>query len=265
MPRTSGIVVLAAALCTGVARADDETTLLPDVSVHLRAARYEPTEPDFMWTGWIGGGAGLVRSHHATAYFTGEVETIIGNVKRAFDANQANYHLELGVDRPVGDRALNLFFHHVSRHVIDRPKDESVDWNVLGVRGSTPLPKPFPAKTRLTLGIGHTTRASLIAYRWEGTARLESDLVRGSWGALYLDAHARFVTTERSLGFPRDHFVDLLEEAGVRFTRDGRSLALFAAYEHRNDVVLDVLGARDRLLLGFQVGYGPSRDLGYPQ
>src|SRR5688500_1705692 len=51
---------------------------LPDLSVHLRAARYAPAEPDFHWNGWVGAGAGLLRVGDVTAYFTADVETIIG-------------------------------------------------------------------------------------------------------------------------------------------------------------------------------------------
>jgi hypothetical protein len=248
----------------GVGRAGaGDTTFLPDVSVDLRAARYVPSDPDFQWTGWIGAGAGLVRSHGATLYFTADLETIVGNMKRTFDPNEANYHLEAGVDRPFGDKGVNLFFHHVSRHLIDRPKDATVDWNVLGARASAPLPAPFPLK--LTLGVGHTTRASLIAYGFEVTGRLEADLVRPQWGTVYVDSYARLVTTEASPIYPRGHFVDLLEEGGIRWTREGRILELFAAYQHRNDVFLLVPATRDWLLLGFHIGFGPSRGLWYPQ
>src|SRR5439155_1249129 len=71
-----------------------DTVLLPDVSVHLLAAHYAPVDTDFRWVGWIGAGAGLVEVGGVTAYFTADVETIIGNTRRTFDANQANYHLD---------------------------------------------------------------------------------------------------------------------------------------------------------------------------
>src|SRR6058998_225639 len=93
-----------------------ETVLLPDVSVHLLAAHYAPVDTDFRWVGWIGAGAGLVAVGGVTAYFTADVETIIGNTRRTFDANQANYHLEAGLRRRLGERhETAIVFHHVSR------------------------------------------------------------------------------------------------------------------------------------------------------
>src|SRR5687768_3510936 len=93
---------LAALLCfTPPARAQG-VEVLPDVSVHLRAARYLPVERDMHWQGWIGAGAGLLRVEAVTAFIRGDVETIVGNSLRAFEANQANYHLEVGLRRRVG-------------------------------------------------------------------------------------------------------------------------------------------------------------------
>ena len=33
----------------------------------------------------------------------------------------------------MGGVVVNPFFHHVSRHLVDRPKGPAVDWNMLGV------------------------------------------------------------------------------------------------------------------------------------
>jgi hypothetical protein len=249
---------ISCALVGSVAWGDDG--LLPDVSVSLRAARYSPSEPNFQETGWIGAGAGLVKASGATFYFTADLETVIGNVKRAVDPNQANYHLELGVDRPFsGERRLNPFFHHVSRHFVDLPKIDTVDWNVLGVRGAAPVFRG----TRLSASVGHTTRTSLIGYEWELIGRFEGDLLPSRPQGPYFDTGARLVTTNRSPVYPRDAFVDGFLEGGWRFRRGDRSLDLFLEYEHRNDVELLAFGAKDRLLVGFHIGAGPSRDPWY--
>ena len=84
--------------------------LLPEVSVHLRAAHYAPAPPDFDWQGWIGAGAGLARFAGTTVYFTADVETIIGHELRTFDANQANYHLESGFRGKMGPGTATLFY-----------------------------------------------------------------------------------------------------------------------------------------------------------
>src|SRR2546422_11127803 len=90
--------VLVLTLAGAPAMAD--TVLLPDVSVHLLAAHYAPVDTDFRWVGWIGAGAGLVEVGGVTAYFTAGVETLIGNTRPPFAANQAHYHPAAGPRRP---------------------------------------------------------------------------------------------------------------------------------------------------------------------
>lgn len=254
MPRPAGaLVVLVLGLSASAATAG-AATLLPDVSVRLAAARYAPAETDFNWMGWIGAGAGLLQVENVTAYFTADVETIIGNTRRTFDANQANYHLEIGLRRSLGARLEGaVFFHHVSRHVVDRPKVEAVDWNVLGLRlagrhaGRVPI--------GLVVGLGHTTLASLVGYRWEASGHLDAAFLTGQKAEAYLAGDARFVSVERSEAFPRGDFLDWSAEAGARWRRGGRTLETFVAWERRNDVFVEVPGARSRALLGFRVAY----------
>jgi hypothetical protein len=239
------------------------TALLPDVSVHLEAARYAPAEEDFRYTGWIGAGVGLVRVDDATAYFKADLETILGDRPRAFGANQANYHLELGLRFSKPSHEVTAFFHHVSRHAIDRPKIDAVDWNVLGLRLAGRL-ADLPVPLRGSLSVGHTTLASLVGYRFEVVARLEAELVHADRSALYLLPSARLVTVEESDDFPRGSFVDVSVEAGVRWLRQGRSLQAFVAYEHRNDVLLLAPATHDRALLGFRVGFARAESPPFP-
>jgi hypothetical protein len=267
MPRITGRTRSIALLVVLTARRGiaEGPTLLPDVSLHLKAARYAPTETDLHWTGWIGAGAGLVRHRGVTAYFAADVETILGDTLRPFEANQANYHLELGARRPLGRAEVTAFFHHVSRHLVDRAKVQAVDWNVLGVRLASPLPREFFVPTRVTLGVGHTTLASLVGYRLEMTLKAEADLLARRWGQAYAVMEARVVTTARSAAFPRSGFIDFMLEGGTRFGRDRRWIETFLAYEHRNDVFLESPATRDRALIGFRLGFGGGEAASPPE
>lgn len=227
-----------------------DVELLPELKLHMSAARYAPSERDFRWVGWIGGAAGLARAGRVTLFGSADVETIIGNERRAFDANQANYHLEVGLRRSFGKRDLELFFNHVSRHRQDRPKPEAVDWNTLGLRLSGTLKQKPPL--RFELSAGHTTLASLVGYGFEGIAALEAELVSRPRFAFYLGGRARAVTASASDVLPRDGFVDVWLEGGVRLPRGARSLTTFLAYERRNDVYVTAPGERRRALLGIR-------------
>lgn len=247
--RWATAVVLVLASAAPEARPDE---LLPALSVHLAAARYEPTETDFHWTGWIGGGARLLELGRTAAYVTADVETQLGEERRPFEANQVNYHLEVGARRPLGHAELAVFYHHVSRHAVDREKPEAVDWNLLGVRARFRFPSALDLPGHARLSIARATLASRVGYRWEVLAALEGALLTRGWGEIYVRTGARVVTAEASPDLPRDGFVDGLLEAGLRFSGGPRALDLFAAYERRNDVFLLVPGGRSRALLGIR-------------
>jgi hypothetical protein len=223
--------------------------------VRLSAARYAPAETDLLWTGWIGAGAGLFRVNGVTGWGLAEVETILGDTLRPFEANQANYHLQLGFRRTVGRVDVEPFFHHVSRHYVDRPKTQAVDWNVLGVRGAARF-QPGGRPLWVKAGLGRTTQASLPGYEWEATAGVELAAREGDGTVPYLRAQARYVTV-RDLGEPetlqRGRFLDRSGEAGLRLARGGRAIELFVAGERRNDVFLEEPGALTRALFGLRI------------
>jgi hypothetical protein len=253
-PVASGLLLATLILPPAVASADVE--ILPDASLRLEGSYYVPSEDAFVWDTWIGGGAGVLRVLAATAYLTADVETILGRERRAFDANQVGYHLEAGVCIAAGRHLVVPFFHHVSRHVVDRPKTELVDWNVIGIRVAGRL--PFVENGRYSASAGHTVEWRAVGYEWELEGVVDLEVVRRPWGGAYLGVDARFVSVDPAGRFARGDFVDFLAEAGVRYARGGRNVDLFVAYEHRNDVFVLVPGVRDRALFGLRGGFGSS-------
>jgi len=234
-----------------------DTELLPEVSVRLQAARYMPSDTDLVHEGWIGAGAGLVRFGKTTAYLVADVETILGNERRQFEATQANYHLELGARRALArDRALSAFLHHVSRHEQDRSKPEAVDWNMFGVRFEAPFPAEFKLPGRVAVGMGHTTQQSLVGYRWELTGQVLCDAVTRPFGVVYVATGVRMLSAEPEAPFARWGFLDFQFEAGMRFRRNGRMIETFLALDHRNDVLIAEPLTETRALLGFRIRVG---------
>lgn len=251
------LLVCAAACLPALAGEAQDVAWLPEADLRLTAARYAESEPQFKWSGWIGGGLGLLRVGRATLRVDTDVETIIGAEKRTFDANQANYHLEASARADLGAYQAQVVYHHVSRHLEDRAKTQAVDWNILGVRFGRRFGGRVPV--RALVGAGKTTQVSLVGYRWELLGRVQAEL---PWhasggtdgGALYGDADLRYVKADASPAFPRDSFLDARLEGGLRLRRGARSGALFLAFERRNDVFLLEPGARSRLLLGLRLG-----------
>lgn len=261
MPRhvRLSLLVCAVTCLPGQAGHAQGVAWLPESSLRLAAIRYGETEPQFKWSGWIGGGLGLVRAGRATLRVDTDVETIIGSEKRTFDANQANYHLEGSARADLGAYQAQVFYHHVSRHLEDRAKTQAVDWNVLGVRVGRRFEGRVPL--RVLVGLGKTTQVSLVGYGWELTGRAQAELPLHAGGgtdggALYGDADLRYVQADATPAFPRDSFLDARLEGGLRLRRAARTAGLFLAFERRNDVFLLEPGARSRLLIGLRLGLG---------
>ena len=246
---------LLAAVVALVPRTSPAADFLPAVSLHLEAARYAPVETDLYWTTTIGGGADVIGLGGFRGYIVGDVETIIGSTRRAFDATQVNYYLEFGGRWRVRGVTVNPFFHHVSRHRSDREKEPAVDWNMLGVRGEMRL-SPGGRRAEVGGSVGHTTLASLVGYRWELTGHGDLEVFGGERTAGYAAARARFVTIDPEPELPRDDFLDWAFEGGFRFRSEHRVFEAFAAYERRNDVLLLVPSVLTRGLFGIRIRFG---------
>lgn len=241
-------------LCATAPAASADLDILPDASLGMEAARYVPSAVDQRLVGSIGGRSGLVGYRETTFFLAARIETILGSERRAEDANQGSYHIELGFDQRLRDLRLTPFFHHVSRHELDRSKPEAVDWNVLGLRVDGPWPREAKPRLRAGFGVGHTTLASLIGYRWEITGDLDALAVAHASMEIRGRARARLVTTESSETFPRSGFLDYALELAARWARGRRAFEAFAMLEHRNDVLLTTPDTRTRMLFGVRFG-----------
>ena len=259
LPIVGIIYAIALSFCGLRPAAAADLDILPDASLCMEAVRYIPPKTDQGVAGTISGRSGLVGTQTTAFYLSASIETILGSERRPFDANQGSYHIELGVDQRVQDLRLTPFFHHVSRHELDRSKPEAVDWNVLGLRVDGPWPRSTQPKLRAAFSVGHTTAASLIGYRWEFTGKLDAVPGPRASAEIHGRARARFVTTAPNEYFPRKRFLDYSLELAARWTRRRRTFEAFVSLDHRNDVLLTVPDARTRLLLGVRFGLDDER------
>ena len=263
--RLSGAPALLLTLLLPVSAHAAELKFLPFLGPRLEAARYVPANEEFAWVGWIGASVDLMEKGQWSAYFTPDVETVLGHRIRSFEAVQANYSLEVGGRRSVGRGRLAMFFHHVSRHVQDRTKFQAVDWNMLGLAYASPLPPKWNRRGAYSASFGVTTLSSGVDYNWEGRASIDLDLARKGSRALFVLAGLRFVGANPTTGFPRGEFADVRAEAGFRWFQESSQFALFVAYEHRNDALISSARVIDRTLVGFRIrGQKGSESAGAP-
>ncbi len=111
-----------------------ETGFLTRYRFHLDATRLGANDPRFVWDADFGGDLDFVDYGKGRISALVNFETILGDQYRSFDPNQGNYTLDLSASLRQDANEVALVFHHVSRHLSDRPKPFPIDWNMAGVR-----------------------------------------------------------------------------------------------------------------------------------
>jgi hypothetical protein len=223
---------------------------LPRYDFHLSAAALVHADERFSWDTHWGGDIDVFD------YVAGRVSTfmdyqaVLGNEFRPFDPNQGNYILEVSASGRLPKVELAGIFHHVSRHLGDRPKIVPIAWNVLGVR----------ALRRATFGdvtldvvadFGGVTQRSYVDYRWMGNAGV---VVRRQLRERF-GVYARGGTSLAGVGpeYGRGTQAGALVEGGVRLGGGAGLGELFAGFERRFDADPFDMQAQRWLMIGFRV------------
>ena len=115
-------VAPAAAQQQAPAPAGAEPEFLTRYNFHLTAAALDIDDPRFKWDTHFGGELDLLDYVAGRSSIIVDYEAVLGDQLRPFDPNQGNYTLEASSSVPWGKTEIVGFFHHVSRHLGDRPK-----------------------------------------------------------------------------------------------------------------------------------------------
>jgi len=187
----------------------------------------------FSWDAYFGGDLDLVDYVKGRASVLVDYHPVLGSEYRPFDPNQAYYLLEASSSYRVGGTEIAGVFHHVSRHLSDRPKQFAVAWNVLGARVMRRVERGgVTLDARLDLGA--IVQHSYVDYRW--TADTDVMLrhainptvgvfVHGSGELFGVDGSEPDRGTQTGGRF----------EAGLRVNGRGGAIELFAGVERRLD------------------------------
>jgi hypothetical protein len=214
---------------------------LPRYDFHLNVDSLSPpkdtpaqlADERFSWDTHFGGSFDLVDLVIGRAGTTIDYEAVEGSEYRPFDPNQGNYILEAFVLARAGTRTeLGPIFHHVSRHLSDRPKREAIAWNELGGRLLHRFDLPA-ATLDLDVDGGWAVQHSFVDYTWIGDARL---LVRHQVSPrVGVFGHARGSFFGVSRLSDRGMQTGGRVEGGVRLAGRGGILELYVGYENRVD------------------------------
>lgn len=211
-------------------------------------------EPRYVWDATFGGELDMVDYGAGRMTFAATYETILGNEFREFDPNQAKYTLEGSITARTSKGELAGVFHHVSRHLSDRPKRFPVDWNMIGGRlrrdvtfGRTEL------RTRADLRgvIEHT----YVDYRWEAEGAVDARVQLQPRVAVITAGTVRVLGVNGSRN--RGTQSGARGEAGVRVNGRGAALDLFAAAERRIDPHQLEFATITWMTIGFRISSVP--------
>jgi hypothetical protein len=126
-------------------------------------------------------------------------------------------------------------FHHVSRHLSDRPKRFAIAWNLLGARVLHQI-RSGDAVFDIDLEGGAVIQHSYVDYRWIGEAHLRALRQMNPYAAVYGRAIGQWFGVNGEVA-GRGRQVGGSLEGGVRLNGRGRSaiMELFAGFERRVD------------------------------
>ena len=205
---------------------------LPRTQFHLSAEHLSSDDQRFVWDTNFGGEIDFVDYGFGRATFVGNYQAILGEQFRNFDPNQGNYTLEGSSSVRVGRLEIAAVFHHLSRHLSDRPKRFPVDWNMVGAR----------LHTTATAGITHTDARvdwrgvvlhTYVDYKWELNAAVQNVHAFHPRVAAISGATLQLLGVDGTRG--RGTQTGFRGEGGVRVTGRAGAVELFVAGERRVD------------------------------
>ncbi len=169
----------------------------------------------FRWDTHFGGEFDLFNYVKGRATVVTDYEAVLGSEFRPFDPNQGIYILEPAGSWFVGRNEVSFVFHHVSRHLSDRPKTYAIAYNAALGRYLRKFVLPNNTTVAVRASAGKITQRSQVDYTWtmdwdvDGAASDESS-PRAVW-----TLHGRGVRRRPGGSRPRS----------ARSTRRGSSLA----------------------------------------
>lgn len=206
--------------------------LLPHYDFHMAAQHMTSDDERYVWDANFGGEIDFLGYGRGHATFEANYQAIMGEEIRHFDPNQGNYILAGVVGTRVRGLDVATVFYHQSRHLADRPKVTSVDWNMLGGRVAR-----SGTMGRLSLAgradIRRVFRRAFVDYTWELDSGLHLQYPVRSGVAVVGSSAARLLGTtgERDRGTQ----TGVREEAGIRIEGRGAAVEVFASFERRID------------------------------
>lgn len=187
----------------------------------------------FSWSSHFGGDIDLVDYVAGRANVVIDYEAVLGREFRPFDPNQGNYTLEASASARAGRTEIAGLFHHVSRHMSDRPKRFPIAWNAIGVRvlRRTAL---AGATVDGQASLSAVIRRSYVDYLWTGNIDVVARRSINPRVGVFGHGYGELYRVDAAVANRGPQAGGNLE-AGVRLRGRGGAVEFFAGYERRID------------------------------
>jgi hypothetical protein len=200
---------------------------------HLSAAALASGSDDFVWDTHFGGSFDILDYVVGRASMIVDYQAGLGNQPRIFDPNQGNYTLEPSLSFRAGANEVAAIFHHVSRHLGDRQKDDAIAWNELGVR--LMHHSPVGAGTLdVDVEAGRVIQHSFVDYRWMGGLGVTARHPINARVGVFAQANGQLTGVDELVNGRGTQFGGIAE-AGVRIRGGEGVMELFVGVERRID------------------------------
>lgn len=216
---------------------------------HLGAAALANEDERFSWDAHFGGDVDVFDYVYGRVSSYMDYHVVLGNELRPFDPNQGNYILEVSASYRIRRTEVAGVFHHVSRHLGDRPKVFAIAWNVLAVRL---LRRETVGNTTIDFvaDVGGMTQRGNVDYRWAGNADVAVRHALSRRYAVFTRGytHVKGVTEEMARGTQVGGGI----EGGVRVLGEAGVGELFVGFERRFDADPLDFQAQRWFMVGFR-------------
>lgn len=245
LTRHAARAVCLALLCASIASAQqpDQPVVSPAPATpdflsradfQLSASALSIDDIRFSWDTHFGGSLDMVDYVAGRAGIYVDYEAVLGDEYRAFDPNQGNYTLEaFATARARSDTEIVGMFHHVSRHLSDRPKRGAIAWNLLGARVLHRI-DVGQGTIDLDLEGGRIVQHSYVDYSWIGELHVQARRPVTDRVALYGRAAGQLFGVNGEVR-GRERQAGGFGEIGVRLKGRAGVMELFAGLERRVD------------------------------
>lgn len=207
-------------------------------------------DPRFVWDAIFASELDLIDYGRGRLTFVATYQNTLGSEFKSFDPIQGNYILGGSASARAGAVEVAGVFHHVSRHLGDRPKRFPVDWNMVGGRVRGDLVKGRAALDG-RIDLRGVVQRTFVDYRWELDAETRTRVRLARYAALIAAGRIHVLGVDGSRDRGTQHGVR--GEGGIRVDGRGAAVELFVAGERRIDPYQLEFSTATWLTLGFRV------------